>query len=268
MTDLAAIVTAHAEGALAGISLRSLLDATALARQEGLAVEVLAVLDNPTPATREAFTDAERHGVTVEEVAYADQGLVRNHAVGLTTADHVAFLDGDDLWSENWLVDGHRLCVAEGTGRRRVIAHPELNWFFDNQHNLYFLPDQTDPDFDPAFLRVANPWDALCIAPRAAYVEHPFTPRAVEEGYAYEDWHWNLETFQGGFVHRVVPGTIHFKRRRKDSQFVRARARSVLPRPSAVLDYAWWAEREGRPEAGAGRPDDGRPADRSRPAAP
>lgn len=241
MTDLAAVITAHAEGALAGISLRSLLDSVAAARRAGLAVEVLALLDNATPATREAFAEADRLGVTVEEVSYADQGLVRNHAVGRTSADYVAFLDADDLWSENWLVDGHRVC-ADDPGR--VIAHPELNWFFDNQHNLYFLPDQTDPGFDPAFLRIANPWDALCVAPRAAHVDHPFSRRAVEDGYAYEDWHWHLETFAGGFVHRVAPETIHFKRRRQDSQFVRARARSVLTRPSALLDYAWWQDRD------------------------
>jgi hypothetical protein len=237
VTDLAAVITAHGEGVLAGLSFRSLLDAVAVARGSGLGVELLVMLDRPTDATRAAFAEAERHGAAVVEVSYGDQGLVRNHAVGLVTADHVAFLDGDDLWSENWLADGHAFCVS---GEGRVIAHPELNWFFDNQHNLYFLPDQTDPDFDPAFLRIANPWDALCIAPRAAYLEHPFTPRAVADGYAYEDWHWNLETFAGGYVHRVVPETIHFKRRREGSQFVQARSAGVLTRPSDVLDYQWW----------------------------
>ena len=66
----------------------------------------------------------------------ADQGKVRNHAVGLVSAGHVAFLDGDDLWSENWLVDAYRMCADDD----RVIGHPELNWFFENQQNLYFLP--------------------------------------------------------------------------------------------------------------------------------
>ncbi|MEZ0578846.1 glycosyltransferase [Nocardioides sp. MH1] len=240
MADVAAIITGHAEGVMAGLSFRSLLDAVEVARAGGLEVDVLVVLDNPTEATRAVFAEAESRGATVAEVSYADQGKVRNSAVELSTADNVAFLDGDDLWSENWLAEAHRLCVTEPA----AIAHPELNWFFGGQQNLYFLPDQTDPAFDPALLRIANPWDALCMAPRRAYLEHPFTARAVSEGYAYEDWHWNLETFAAGFVHRVVPGTIHFKRRREGSQYVQARASSVLTRPSDLLDYAWWAERD------------------------
>lgn len=240
MADVAAIITGHAEGVMAGLSFHSLLDAAETARANGLEVEVLVMLDNPTDATRAAFEEADRHGATVAEVSYADQGKVRNSAVDLVTADYVAFLDGDDLWSENWLADAHRVCAADP----RAIAHPELNWFFGGQQNLYFLPDQTDPAFDPALLRIANPWDALCLAPRRAYLEHPFSGRAVADGYAYEDWHWNLETFEAGFVHRVVPETIHFKRRREGSQYVQARARSVLTRPSNVLDYAWWAERD------------------------
>ena len=241
--QVAAIITAHAEGVMAGLSFRSLLDAVAVARAEGIDVEVLVVLDNPTDATRATFAEAGEHGAAVAEVSYADQGKVRNHAVGLVSAGHVAFLDGDDLWSENWLVDAYRMCAGSADGDR-VIGHPELNWFFENQQNLYFLPDQTDPAFDPALLRIANPWDALCLAPRTAYVEHPFAKRAVADGYAYEDWHWMLETYLAGYVHRVVPETIHFKRRREGSQYVQARARSVLTRPSELLDFAWWQERD------------------------
>ena len=226
---------------MAGLSFRSLLDAVGVARDGGLDVEVLVVLDNPTAATTAAFAEAERHGARIAEVSYADQGKVRNHAVGLARADRVAFLDGDDLWSENWLVDAYATCTR-ADDPDRVIGHPELNWFFENQQNLYFLPDQTDPEFDPALLRIANPWDALCLAPRAAYVDHPFAARAVADGYAYEDWHWMLETYLAGYVHRVVPETIHFKRRREGSQYVQARARSVLTRPSELLDFAWWQE--------------------------
>ena len=74
------------------------------------------MLDNPTDATRAAFAEAGEHGAAVAEVSYADQGKVRNHAVGLVSAGHVAFLDGDDLWSENWLVDAYRMCAGMPTG--------------------------------------------------------------------------------------------------------------------------------------------------------
>jgi len=250
VTDVSAILTAHAEGPLAARSLRSLLDAVDLARRDGLSVETLVVLDNPDPATLEALDDAERHG-RVLEVSLADQGLVRNRAVAAAVGDHVAFLDGDDLWSENWLVEAHRMCRADPG---RVIAHPEVNWFFGQSPWIYFLPDQAC-GFDPALMRVANPWDALCMAPAAAYAEVPFSERAIADGYAFEDWHWSLETFAAGFVHRVAPGTIHFKRRREGSQFTRARDNRSLTRPSKALTYAWVDSRRADPRPGADHQD-------------
>ncbi|MCL2542643.1 MAG: glycosyltransferase family 2 protein [Nocardioidaceae bacterium] len=245
--DIAAVITAHNEGDLAKVSMRSLQEAVAQARAAGLTVEVLAVLDNPDDETVAAFEDVPA-GVRVERVSFADQGHVRNHAVSVTDSDYLAFLDGDDLWTENWLVDAFDVC---GRDPGRVIAHPEVNWFFGHQHNLYFLADQDDPEFDPAFARIANPWDALCMAPRSAHADHPYADRAVADGYAYEDWHWNLETLVAGYRHLVAPQTIHFKRRRKKSQFMAARDAWVITRPSELLTYRWWSERDGRDDSSA-----------------
>lgn len=237
--DVTAILTAHAEGEVAAVSLRSLREAVDAAMQAALVVETMIVLDNPDDATRAVFAEVEELGFRLVETSYADQGRVRNHAVDLARAPYVAFLDGDDLWSQNWLVDAHAVCA---TGAGRVIAHPELDWVFGGEEMLAFFPDGDDPAFDVASVRVTNPWDALCMAPVAAYREHRFAPRAIQEGWAFEDWHWNMETIAAGYRHVVVPETIHFKRRRAGSQFVEARASRALPRPSALLDYAWWAE--------------------------
>lgn len=237
--DITAIITAHGEGLMAGVSFHSLRDAVAVARDGGLDVEVLVVLDNPDRATREVFSDAEAHGSRVVEVSYADQGRVRNHAAELAKGRYIAFLDGDDLWSENWLTEAYAVCA---TDPGRIIAHPEVNWFFEQIGNLFFMVDQTDPEFDPAYLRFSNYWDALCLSPAAAHRDHPFSDRDIAAGFAYEDWHWNLETVAAGFQHRVVPDTLHFKRRRRWSQTLEASQNLSLPRPSAVLDYDWYAD--------------------------
>jgi glycosyltransferase involved in cell wall biosynthesis len=241
--DITAVITAHDEGELAARSWRSLLDAVEVARGEGRGVEVLVVLDHADEATAAVFAQAGEHGASVVELALADQGAVRNHAARLASGGHVAFLDADDLWTENWLADGYRLCLQDP---EHIVAHPEANWFFENDNNLFFLQDTTDPAFDPAYLRIANPWDALCLAPRAAYTDHPYPPREVLAGYAYEDWHWNLETYLGGFVHRVVPETIHFKRRRLRSRTLEATESLVLTHPSRFYDYAFWSELDRR----------------------
>lgn len=238
--DLTAIITAHAEGVVAEVSLRSFREAVDAARAASISVEGIVVLDKPDESTRAVFADVEALGYRRLETSYADQGRVRNAAAAVAGAPYVAFLDGDDLWSQNWLVDAYAACLADPG---RVIAHPELDWVFEGEEMLAFFPDGEDPAFDPASVRVTNPWDALCMAPIAAYRDHPFAGRAIEAGWAFEDWHWNMETIAAGYRHVVVPETIHFKRRRQGSQFVEARETRALPRPSALLDYAWWERR-------------------------
>lgn len=246
--DVSAIITGHNEGMLAGLGLRSLLDAVAVARDAGLSVEILAVLDNPDRATHEALAEVPDRGGRLIEVSHGDHGLARNDAIGNASGRYLAFLDADDLWSENWVVNAFRMCESEPG---RVIAHPAVNWIFDNGGYCYFLPDQTDEAWNLSFVRVANPWDQLCMAPAEVHRAHPYHRRDLAAGFAYLDWSWNLETIGAGYVHRVVPDTIHFKRRRSTSQFTQARDNRSLPFESELHDYAWWAERDRRLAAGA-----------------
>jgi len=238
--DVSAVLTAHAEGTMVGVLFRGMLAAVRVAAQAGLAVEMLVVLDRPDEPTREMLAEVDTHGARLLEVSYGDQGLARNHAVRDSRGRFVAFLDGDDLCTENWLVAAHALCMAEP----RTIAHPYADWVFGDGRSLWLPADHTDPRFDPATLRVTNAWDALCLAPREAYLDHPFQARDLAQGYAFEDWLWNLETIESGYVHLVVPDTIHFKRSRAGSQFRHASSSRSTTRPTAYHDYAWLAERE------------------------
>ncbi len=252
MTDISAILTAHGEGVLAGISLHATVDAMRRAENDGLSCELIVVLDRPDAITREMFSTLPPGGwrTRVEQVDFGDQGMARNHAVGLAAGSHVAFIDADDLWSENWLVEAWKLC---GRDPARIIAHPELDWFFQENGNLFFHIDQTDPDFDPLMLRFINCWDALCMAPRKACLEVPFPSRDIDTGFAFEDWQWNCETLEKGYVHRVVPDTIHFKRRRRVSQNIQASGRRALVRRTALFRYDWTPPGCGR----ARHPQDG-----------
>lgn len=249
MTDISAIIVAHREGALAGVSMHSLVDAVSVARGQGLTAEILVVLDAPDRATRDIFADAGENGWRLEEVNFHDQGQTRNHAAAVSAGTYLAFLDADDLWGEDWLVEAHKLCM---TDPGRIIAHPEMNWFFQGNDNLLFNMDQTDPAFDPAFMRFANYWDALSLSPRSAHLDHPYADRAVKDGYAYEDWQWNCDTMQAGFIHRVAPGTIHFKRRRSVSQTLEASHARTLRRRVPLDGYAWYETATGLPQQPSG----------------
>lgn len=209
--DISAILVAGDEGPRIGISLHSLLDATAAARSAGLAVEATVVLADATAGTRAALAEAGEHGVRVEALDATDPGVVRNQAAAAAAGEHLAFLDGGALWTENWLVAAHALCAGAAG---RVIAHPEIHWFYEGGRELYFPPDQDDPGFDPAVLRFGNCWDAQAMAPTAAYREVPFAALGNDAEPGQLDWQWSRATVDAGYRHRVVPGTVNFRRRR------------------------------------------------------
>lgn len=247
--DVSAVVLAHREGALAGRTLRSMADAVAMAEAAGLSVELLAVLDTPDPPTRRQFADAALP-LRLLTCELRDQGAARNLAAAAATGRWIAFLDGDDLWSDNWLIAAH---AAARTAPERAIIHPEFNWLFGGRNDLVVKPGDDDSGFDPHFLRTANYWDAMAFLPRDLALELPFAARDLAAGWALEDWDFNCRALLAGAAHRVAPGTIHFKRRRAGSQHMQAAGAAALPPRSALMDYAWAAAHR-CPNAGPATP--------------
>lgn len=218
--DISAIVTAHAETVLAGPGMRSAEIAIAQAEAAGLCVERIIGLDNPTPGARAFFEQPTLDGWRRIDMSFRDQGRARNHLSEVSEGDWIAFLDADDLWSENWLVEAARR--AEAQGSRKIIVHPELNWFFDRQASILANIPQDSPLMAPEYFYVANYYDALSFAPREAHLEHPFAKRDVPNGFAHEDMQWAIETMAAGYFHAVAQDTIIFKRRQAMSQTIRA----------------------------------------------
>lgn len=221
MTDVSVILTAHREGVLAGPTVRSAREAMHYAEEElGLAIEVVLVLDRSDETTetllRNGFPEASRIVVADE----GDPGQSRNRGVEVAKGTCVTFLDADDLWSCNWLVEAWKL-VSE---RPDVIAHSAFNITFGNERTIWWHVDQEGPFFDEKYLKWANFWDAMSFARREVYEQHLFKENDLNLGFGHEDWHWNTLTFAAGLVHKPAMQTIHFKRRRKGSQMAKVAA--------------------------------------------
>jgi hypothetical protein len=237
--QVSAIMTAHAEGALAAVSFLNLMKCADYAEGLGLCVERVVVMDRPDDVTRRVLEEIDDPGVRLIETDYGDQGQVRNFVAEHVSGTYVAFLDGDDLWSENWLYDAWNQLHTDP--RDNLIAHPEFNWFFQGTGSILINTDQESELFDEHFLRYANYWDAMCMTRRSTHLAVPYCRRRIAAGFAFEDWHWNCETLLAGFVHKTVADTIHFKRRRSHSQTTQASAnRSTIPE-TRFTDYARWA---------------------------
>ncbi|WP_299819798.1 glycosyltransferase family A protein [uncultured Jannaschia sp.] len=257
MADLSIGLLAHNESLLLGPTLRSLEAAIAAVQETGASVELLLGLDNCDARTRDFVAQPRFDRWRRTDFALGDQGRVRNELARMATGGFMAFVDADDLYSENWFAEGLRvLREAEAQGLRR-IARPELNWLFDAGQSLLVVPSQDDPLYLPEYLLVSNPYDALCMAPRRVWLDHPYADRAVAEGYAYEDWQWAIETTAAGWTHVAVRDTIIFKRRRDTSQTVRAAGANVHIRqvPGTAIDEGHLL----RPDPARGRDGSGNP---------
>lgn len=213
-TDLTLIVTAHNETVVCGPTMRAADVAVAAARERGHTVQAIVVLDNATAETTAYFHQSRFDHWERWERSEGDLGRVRNAVVPETDGRFIAFLDADDLFSENWLADGIELLDRAEREGERVVAHPELNVIFDGVNYTVCVPSQDSPIFTPYFCYFANYYDSLCMTPREAHLDIPYSPRDIPNGLSYQDWQFGVETMAAGWRHVIVPDTIIFKRRR------------------------------------------------------
>lgn len=143
-----------------------------------------------------------------------DPGQARNRGIEVARGACATFLDGDDLWSSNWLTKVFRLIES----RPDCIAHSACNMIFGNEKNLWWHIDSEGGFFDPDYLSWGNYWDAMSFARTEIYRDFPFRKNDIKAGFGHEDWYWNVVTVNAGIAHKPVPRTMHFKRRRAGSQ--------------------------------------------------
>lgn len=238
MTDLAVIVTAHDETLVCGPTMKAADVAVEAARARGISVQQILALDAATPATTAYFKQPVFDHWEHRTMNEGDLGRVRNALVPDIDADYIAFLDADDIFSENWLAEGVAvLADAEHRGER-AIAHPELNVLFDGSCSVLVNVDQDSPMFTPHYFYVRNYYDSLCLAPREAHLQAPYVHRDIANGLSYQDYQFSIETMALGWKHVVVPDTIIFKRRRDFSLVVESNTRRALVRslPAMAID--------------------------------
>ncbi|HEX2175758.1 MAG TPA: glycosyltransferase family A protein [Nocardioidaceae bacterium] len=237
-TDLTVIVTAHDETAVCGPTMRAADLAVEAARGRGLTVQTVIGLDAPTEATSTYFRQPHFDHWERRVLHERELGRVRNALVPECDGRYIAFLDADDLFSENWLAEGVVALDAAAERGEHAIAHPELNVVFDGAKTMWLNIDQSSRLFTPHYLYFRHYYDSLCMAPREAHLEIPYVTRDVPNGLSYQDFQFTIESLAAGWRHVVVTDTIIFKRRRDVSLVTESNIRKSLVRalPAMAID--------------------------------
>ena len=230
----------HKEGHLALRSLQSLKRMTDKLVEEGISFEVLASLDVADPKTTKIVLSSEQI-TQVLEVNFGDPALCRNRLVGASKGKYIAFLDGDDLWSQNWISNAFRAAETEGAD---TIWHPSFcYYFFEKDFEVHSYSELVHPAalshftkhagshlLQEGLLAIDNVWSAHSFGSRRIYEKVPFRADSEENGKGIEDWSFNIESHSKGISHAVVGGTVHMIRiKEQNSQNAANSGLGLLP---------------------------------------
>jgi len=205
--DISCIILFHAEDLIAHRTLRSIGRATDYCEKKSLHVERVCVLDNAASLTRDIVLKSAPN--LVVETSFGDPGLARNAGVQRASGEYVAFVDGDDFISENWLYNAYLQMEATS---REVVLHPEVVLAFGRIQRCWRHLSQDSPKFHVGNLLCFNYWNSAAFLRRETCVRIPYVAARARNGFGYEDWHWNTLVVADGVKHEVVPCTAHFTR--------------------------------------------------------
>ncbi|HEY4310980.1 MAG TPA: glycosyltransferase [Pirellulales bacterium] len=229
---ISVIITAHAEGNLAHRAIRSVLRAAEVAQAQ-VPVEVVAVLDTPTPETQAYFDSHASQFAQILCVNFQDEGQARQHAIGRAHGRYVTLLNSADLISGNWLLAAFQQALT--IDDRRAVFHPELCFHFGRQPRIFENVGYGNAATSASNLLESDCWSGHTFVTREFACEVPFASSKSGGGWGHTAWHWNCEAIAAGGTHHVVPGTVDFVREQLAATHDARSADALLP-PTRLFD--------------------------------
>jgi glycosyltransferase involved in cell wall biosynthesis len=231
--DVSLVLNLHREGKFVLRTLLSLKDSAIFARINGIAVEIITVLDCPDPLTLEivrAFDFSSFARFKLIEVARGSLGLARNDGIKLAEGNYVRVCDGDDLISYNLISSMYSFAEQLAP---TAILHPE--WLLSFGDHYYSGHHRGLDVVTPLSLIDLHPFGSEIFFHRSLFSNVQYNDVGLTAGYAFEDWHFLTEAVAVGYNLYAVPNTIIFYRQRQSSLLKNANNLSVRQIPPSHL---------------------------------
>ena len=142
--DISIILTFHNEGMVIHKTFLALDRMTKQLDNNNVSYEIIAHIDNGDETTTNYIKSIEKsHKLRVFYNSFGEPAQSRNFSIEQANGKYVCLMDGDDLFSENWLIDAYRL---QESYDEDVILHPEYNITFglDEQPRFWRMKDSYD----------------------------------------------------------------------------------------------------------------------------
>ncbi len=223
-------VTAHNEGDFLFKTLSSIIRNINYAEDsDKLKIEVNINLDNSDKETRR-IAELFKKNSEITNVfcsSFGDLGISRNFLISKSHGTYIAFFDGDDFFSENYLSEAFRL--ASSHNHKPAVYSP--GWFmrFNEDspiHTISQLKSSNDFDFTPTNCYEHNAYLSQLFVHRDIYEKIKYISNSAI--YGYEDWHWDLSVLAAGYTFYTLQNVIFFYRTKRASESLLALSKSNL----------------------------------------
>jgi glycosyltransferase involved in cell wall biosynthesis len=237
-SDITVILNCHSEGRLTHATTQSISAAIERAESAGLKVEWLIVQDNASPDLKQYFDRYLPAKAQLLPVSCGDPGIARNLAAQAARGKYLTYIDGDDLFSSNWLVGAHHFITHYP---RKCVVRTEWKIYFEGDNLFIRNTDQESLGFSIGTLLEFCDWNPVAFAERETFLSVPYKKTDHQNGFGFEDNTWACDIIAAGFVNKVLPGTIHALRVKtwKVSQQATNVANGCLAIPSSLYDMAY-----------------------------
>lgn len=213
--DISVVVTCHAEGIILHKTLLAIKRSISFAveKDKTFITEVIIHADNPTTELREYLQDYLRPSekTFLYENSFGGPGKSRDFCIKKATGKYIAFIDGDDIMSENWLWQGYRELERRSYGS--AVAHSEVTIEFGSDRvALVKKYPAINKDTDALLNVLSGRWNSVIIAPTDVLkrMGYPYN----KPGYGFEDWLLSCQLIHIGIDNILVPETVIFVRRK------------------------------------------------------